>query len=57
LEQIALGEPAAFSSDLEISPEINIAADLVKLRAEGRPFTNQELKELSAKVKTFEEMV
>jgi len=55
-EQVALGEPAASSSDSEISPEINTAADLAKLRTEGRPLTSQELKELSARVKTFEEM-
>ena len=56
LEQIALGKPAASSFNSEISPEINTAADLAKLWTEGRPLTNQKLKELSARVKTFEEM-
>jgi hypothetical protein len=55
-EQVALGERAASSSDSETSPGINTAADLAKLRMEGRPLTNQKLKELSARVKTFEEM-
>jgi len=57
LEQVVLGELAASSFNSEISPKINTAADLVKLQAEGRPLTNQELKELNARVKTFEEMV
>ena len=55
--QITLGEPAASSSDSEISPEINTVADLVKLWAEGRPLTNQKLKELNVKIKTFKEIV
>jgi hypothetical protein len=32
------------------------AADLAKLRAEGKPLTSQELKELNARIKAFEEM-
>ena len=56
MEQVTLSEPTASSSNSEISSKINITADLIKLQTEGRPLTNQELKELSARVKTFEEM-
>ena len=36
--------------------EINTAADLARLRNEGKTLTPQELKELSARVKALEEM-
>ena len=36
---------------------IDTAADLAKLLKEGKPLTTQELKELNARIKSFEEMV
>ena len=36
--------------------EVNTAADLAKLRSDGKPLTSQELKELNARIKAFEEM-
>jgi hypothetical protein len=38
------------------SREVNTAADLAKLRNDGKLLTSQELKELNARIKTFEEM-
>ena len=38
------------------SREVNTAADLAKLRNDGKPLTSQELKELNARIKAFEEM-
>ena len=38
------------------SREVNTAADLAKLRNDSKPLTFQELKELNAKIKAFEEM-
>jgi len=38
--QVVVDEPAVSSSDSEISPEINTAADLAKLQTEGRPLTS-----------------
>lgn len=55
-ESAASGEPAASSSATSTGREINTAADLARRRAEGKPLTSQELKELSAKVKALEEM-
>ena len=40
----------------QVSSEINIAADLAKLRNEKRCLSPQELKELNTKVKTLEEI-
>jgi len=36
--------------------EVNTAADLARLRNEGKILTPQELKELSARIKALEEM-
>ena len=36
--------------------EVNTAADLAKLRNAGKPLSSQELKELNARIKAFEEM-
>src|SRR5277367_3443450 len=36
--------------------EVTTAADLARLRAEGKPLTSQELKELNTRIKAFEEM-
>jgi hypothetical protein len=36
--------------------EVNTAADLAKLRADGKPLTCQEQKELNSRIKAFEEM-
>jgi hypothetical protein len=38
------------------SREVNTAADLAKLRNDGKPLTSQELKELNTRIKAFEEM-
>ena len=40
----------------QVTPEVNTAADLAKLRDEGRPLNSQALKELTARVKALEEM-
>ena len=40
----------------QATPEVNTAADLAKLRAEGRLLTPQELKELNTRVKALEDM-
>ena len=55
-DQVALGEPAASSSASRTNQEANLAAELVRLRDEGRPLSSQELKELNARVKTLEEI-
>ena len=36
--------------------EVNTAADLAKLQNAGKPLSSQELKELNARIKAFEEM-
>ncbi len=36
--------------------EVNTAADLARLWADGKPLTYQERKELNARIKAFEEM-
>jgi hypothetical protein len=40
----------------QVTPEVNSAADLARLRSEGRLLNSQELKELNTKVKALEEM-
>ena len=40
----------------EDNREVNTAADLARLRNEGKILTPQELKELSARIKALEEM-
>ncbi|KAH9208313.1 hypothetical protein DL95DRAFT_480587, partial [Leptodontidium sp. 2 PMI_412] len=49
-----------YRADLNMSdqatPEVNTAADLAKLRAQGRLLTPQELKDLSTKIKTLEDI-
>ena len=47
---------AAAASPSSSTMEVTTAADLAKLRAEGKPLTSQELKELNARIKAFEEM-
>ena len=51
-----LGQVAA-TSPSSSTMEVTTAADLAKLRAEGKPLTSQELKDLNARIKAFEEMV
>jgi hypothetical protein len=36
--------------------EVNTAADLAKLQNAGKPLSSQELKDLNARIKAFEEM-
>jgi hypothetical protein len=48
------GQAAASTSSSTM--EVTTAADLAKLRAEGKPLTSQELKDLNARIKAFEEM-
>ena len=50
-----LGQAAA-TSPSSSTMEVTTAADLAKLRAEGKPLTSQELKELNARIKAFKEM-
>ena len=40
----------------QATPEVNTAADVAKLQAEGRLLTPQELKDLNTRVKALEEM-
>jgi hypothetical protein len=40
----------------QVTPEVNTATDLARLRSEGRLLSSQELKELNARVKALEEM-
>ena len=40
----------------QVTPEVNIAADLARLRDEGRLLSSQELKELNTRVKALEEI-
>ena len=40
----------------EASTTINTAADLARLRDEGRTLTTQELKELTTRIKALEDM-
>jgi hypothetical protein len=44
------------STTTNSSRRIDTAADLRKLWKEGKPLTSQEIKELNARVKAFEEM-
>ena len=53
--QEALYDNATTTSD-NSSQEINTAADLAKLRNAGKPLSSQEIKELNARIKAFEEM-
>ena len=50
-----LGQAAA-TSPASSTMEVTTAADLARLRAEGRTLTSQELKDLNACIKAFEEM-
>jgi hypothetical protein len=47
---------AATTSASSSTMEVTTAADLAKLRAEGKPLTSQELKELNVQIKAFKEM-
>ena len=40
----------------QVTLEVSTAADLARLLDEGNPLTTQELKELNARIKAFEEM-
>ena len=53
--QEALYDNATTTSD-NSSQEINTAADLAKLRNAGKPLSSQEIKELNARIKAFEEI-
>ena len=53
--QEALYDNATTTSD-NSSQEINTAADLAKLCNAGKPLSSQEIKELNARIKAFEEM-
>jgi hypothetical protein len=47
---------ADYSMSDQVTPEVNTAADLARLRNEGHTLSSQELKELNARVRTLEEM-
>ena len=40
----------------QVTPEVNTAADLARLRDEGRTLSSQKLKELTVKIKALEDM-
>ena len=40
----------------QVTLEVNTAADLARLRDEGRTLSSQELKELTVKIKALEDM-
>ena len=52
---VALGNSATTSA-LGTAREVNIAADLARLRAKGKTITASELKELTTRIKALEEM-
>jgi hypothetical protein len=52
--QEALDDNATTTSNN--SRAVNTAANLAKLRNDGKPLSSQELKELNARIKAFEEM-
>jgi hypothetical protein len=54
VDQVAVDDNATTVSNS--SQEVNTAADLAKLQNNGKPLTSQELKELNAQIKAFEEM-
>ena len=53
-QEAPLDDNATTASDN--SRAVNTAADLAKLRNAGKPLSSQELKELNARIKAFEEM-
>ena len=53
-DQVVVEDNASVAS--EDNREVNTAADLARLRNEGKILTPQELKELSARIKALEEM-
>jgi len=55
VDQAAFDDNATTTSNND-NREVNTAADLAKLRNDGKPLTSQELKELNARIKAFEEM-
>jgi len=55
VDQVAPDDNANITTS-EGGREINTAADLARLRNEGKTLTPQELKELSARIKALEEM-
>ena len=40
----------------QVTPEVNTAADLARLRDEGRILSSQKLKELTVKIKALEDI-
>ena len=55
VDQVALDDNANTTAS-EGNWEVNTAADLARLRNEGKTLTPQELKELSARIKALEEI-
>ena len=56
MDQVAADNATATTTNTSSSREVNAAADLARLRDSGKPLTSQELKELNARIKAFEEM-
>jgi hypothetical protein len=56
VDQEAPSDDNATTTSHDNSREVNTAADLAKLQNDGKLLTSQELKELNARIKTFEEM-
>jgi hypothetical protein len=55
MDQAAIDDNATTATS-HSSREVNTAADLARLRNDGKPLTSQELKELNTRIKAFEEM-
>ncbi len=56
MDQVAADNATATTTTTSSSQEVNTAADLARLRDGGKPLTSQELKELNAWIKAFEEI-
>ena len=56
MDQVAADDATSATTTTNSSREVNTAADLARLRNNGKLLTPQELKELNARVKALEEM-
>jgi len=55
-DQVAADDATSTTTTTNSSRVVNTAADLARLRNNGKPLTSQELKELNTRIKAFEEM-
>ena len=56
MDQVAADNATATTTTTNSSREVNTAADLARLRNDGKPLTSQELRELNARIKAVEEI-